>query len=166
MRKIDASFFFVFFWLNLNLISRMDFNRRIMVFSVSVLGLSLATFLFAYMVYGGIQNLIFKFSKFVNFFLKIIPWLFKTQFFNILFDYFNSFSEIDNTDEDLRTLRQTNVSLWRNSKFRFRQLANTYQRRNICFQIIFRHGAKFPDRVYEKDFHLLKDVQNTDPGKT
>lgn len=31
-------------------------------------------------------------------------------------------------------------------------------------QIIFRHGAKFPDRVYEKDFHLLKDVQNTDPG--
>lgn len=58
----------------------MDFNRRIMVFSVSVLGISLATFLFAYMVYG------------------------------------------DNTEEDLRTLRQTNVSfrknLFRNSNFR------------------------------------------------
>lgn len=47
----------------------MDFNRKMMVFSVSVLGLSLVTFLFAYMVYG------------------------------------------DNTEEDLRTLRQTNVSL-------------------------------------------------------
>lgn len=47
----------------------MDFNRKVMVFSVSVLGLSLATFLLAYMVYG------------------------------------------DNTDEDLRTLRQTNVRL-------------------------------------------------------
>lgn len=46
----------------------MDFNRKVMVFSVSVLGLSLATFLLAYMVYG------------------------------------------DNTEEDLRTLRQTNVS--------------------------------------------------------
>lgn len=30
-------------------------------------------------------------------------------------------------------------------------------------QIIFRHGVKFPDRVYEKDFHL-QDVQNNDPG--
>lgn len=45
----------------------MDFNRKVMVFSVSVLGLSLATFLLAYMVYG------------------------------------------DDTDDDLRTLRQTNV---------------------------------------------------------
>lgn len=52
----------------------MDFNRKMMVFSVSVLGLSLATFMLAYMVFG------------------------------------------DNTDEDLRTLRQTNVSvfLWAN----------------------------------------------------
>lgn len=33
----------------------------------------------------------------------------------------------------------------------------------IPLQIIFRHGAKFPDRAYEKDFHL-QDVQNTDPG--
>jgi hypothetical protein len=46
----------------------MDFNRKAMIFSVSVLGVSLMTFLFAYMVFG------------------------------------------DNTDEDLRTLRQTNVS--------------------------------------------------------
>lgn len=30
-------------------------------------------------------------------------------------------------------------------------------------QIIFRHGAKFPDRTYEKDFHQ-PDFQNTDPG--
>lgn len=56
--------------------ARMDFNRKVMVFSVSVLGVSLATFLFAYMVFG------------------------------------------DNTDEDLRTLRQTNVSLVQKSKFR------------------------------------------------
>lgn len=56
--------FCVFF----SMASTPDFNRKVMVFSVSVLGLSLATFLFAYMVYG------------------------------------------DNTDEDLRTLRQTNVS--------------------------------------------------------
>lgn len=48
----------------------MDFNRKVMVFSVSVLGLSLTTFLLAYMVYG------------------------------------------DNTEEDLRTLRQTNVNLF------------------------------------------------------
>lgn len=46
----------------------MENSRRIMVLSVSVLGISLVIFLFAYMVYG------------------------------------------DNTDEDLRTLRQTNVS--------------------------------------------------------
>jgi hypothetical protein len=46
-----------------------------MVFSVSVLGISLMTFLFAYMVYG------------------------------------------DNTDEDLRTLRQTNVRIWCKVKF-------------------------------------------------
>lgn len=55
--------------------NRMDFNRKVMVFSVSVLGVSLAMFLFAYMVYG------------------------------------------DNTEEDLRTLRQTNVSFI-NSNFR------------------------------------------------
>lgn len=30
-------------------------------------------------------------------------------------------------------------------------------------QIIFRHGAKFPDRIYEKAFHL-QDLQNTDAG--
>lgn len=49
--------------------ARMDFQRKVMVFSVSVLGLSLSIFLLAYMVFG------------------------------------------DNTDEDLRTLRQTNVSV-------------------------------------------------------
>lgn len=45
-----------------------EFNRKIMMASVTVLGLSLGMFMLAYMVYG------------------------------------------DNTDEDLRTLRQTNVS--------------------------------------------------------
>lgn len=50
-------------------IKDMDFQRKVMVFSVSVLGISLLTFLLAYMVFG------------------------------------------DNTDEDMRTLRQTNVSL-------------------------------------------------------
>lgn len=55
----------------------MDFQRKVMVFSVSVLGLSLSIFLLAYMVFG------------------------------------------DNTDEDLRTLRQTNVSVlvWLNLEF-------------------------------------------------
>lgn len=33
----------------------------------------------------------------------------------------------------------------------------------FCHQIIFRHGAKFPDKIYEKDFHL-QDSQNSDPG--
>lgn len=47
----------------------MDFNRKVMIFSVSVLGVSLAAFLMAYGAFG------------------------------------------DNTDDDLRTIRQTNVKL-------------------------------------------------------
>ncbi|CRL05858.1 CLUMA_CG018973, isoform A [Clunio marinus] len=79
----------------------MDFNRKAMIFSVSVLGLSLTIFLFAYMVFG------------------------------------------DNTDEDLRTLRQVNMLL--------------------CYQLIFRHGAKYPDRAYRKDY-LHQEIQASDPG--
>lgn len=30
-------------------------------------------------------------------------------------------------------------------------------------QIIFRHGAKYPDRIYQKDFHL-QNVPAVDPG--
>ncbi|CAG9810751.1 unnamed protein product [Chironomus riparius] len=70
-------------------------NRRAMMISVTVLGVSIAAFMFAYMAFG------------------------------------------DNTDEDMKTLKQVNI--------------------------IFRHGAKFPDRIYPKDFHLT-DVQNHDLG--
>jgi hypothetical protein len=57
----------------------MDFGRKTMVLSVTVLGASLMTFLFAYMVFG------------------------------------------DNTDEDLRTLRQTNVNFTKKCCSNFRK---------------------------------------------
>ncbi|KAG5669051.1 hypothetical protein PVAND_016952 [Polypedilum vanderplanki] len=70
-------------------------NRKAMMISVTILGISILIVLFAYVAFG------------------------------------------DNTDEDMKTLQQVNI--------------------------IFRHGAKYPDKTYRKDFYL-NEVQNHDPG--